>query len=283
MAGDVDEVPDSDEVKVDKGKPAKPLPDKLKIAVAVFSYDGNGTMLISKWFHEVYSTVLASHPRVELVKFEPFIGYPITRLRNKAMRVAEAEGFDFLLMLDNDMQPDVECTSDPEAVPFFPSALDFAIENGPCVVGAPYCASPPKEDCIVMKWEPVAANNAMLPATTERFSRSEAAVKKGFEEVPALPTGVLLIDMRVTGAILPPFFQYEFMTTMETELAATEDVVFTRNLSFVGIPQYVAWDSWAGHLKTMVVRKPRLIKPQMISKMVRDTIKVRHGIPLNND
>lgn len=258
------------------------LPEKVKIAAAVFSYDGNGTMLISRWFHESYATVLANHPRVDFVKFEAFVGYPAPRVRNKALQVASAEGFDFLLMLDNDMHPDVECTTDPKAVPFFPSVLDFMLRHdGPCVVGAPYCASPPKEDCIVMKWESIPANNAILPAEMKRYSRREAALATGFEEVPALPTGVMLIDLRVLRTIVPPFFDYEFTTESEVELAATEDVVFTRNLSFIGIPQYVAWDSWAGHLKTVCVRKPRLIEPQQISRMVKKAWKLQYGIPLD--
>lgn len=267
---------------IDNGKPAAELPEKIRIAVAVFSYDGNMNVMISKWFQEVYSTVLAVHPRVEMVKFEPFVGYPITRLRNKAMHVARAEGFHYLLMIDNDMQPDVECTSDPEAVPFFPAALDFALKTGPCCVGAPYCAAPPKEDVIVMKWESIPANNAVIPAEMKRYSRVEAASKKGFEEVPALPTGLLLIDLRVMGAIVPPYFTYEHTSTNEIELAATEDVVFTRNLSFVGVPQYVFWDAWAGHIKVMTVRKPRMVEPQHISRMVHRTWCIRHGVPIDS-
>lgn len=265
----------------DNGKPPPDLPEKLKIAVAIFSYDGNVAIEIPVWFHEVYTEVLEKHPRVEMVSLQAFEGYPITRLRNKALQIAELEGFDYLLMLDNDMVPDVECRNDPKAVPFLPSALDFAIQTGPCVVGAPYCAAPPKEDCIVIKYEPLAPPESVLPATMMRYSRREAAVATGFEEVPALPTGVLLIDMRVLKTIVPPFFAYEFKTTLETELSATEDVVFTRNLSFIGIPQFVAWDSWAGHIKKMTVRKPRLVEPNTVSKVVRKAIKLQYGIPLD--
>lgn len=268
-------------VMTDNGKEPPALPDKVKIAVAVFTYDGNMAHEIPDWFHATHTEVLAKHPRVDSVGFQTFEGYPVTRLRNKALHVAQSEGFDYLLMLDNDMVPDVEGRTDPKAVPFFPSALDFAMKTGPCCVGAPYCAAPPRCDCIVMKWEPVAAPHAILPATMTRYSQREAALATGFEEVPALPTGCLLIDMRIMRALVPPYFQYEYATGLEIELAATEDVVFTRNMSFIGIPQFVAWDSWAGHIKKQVIRKPRFVDPRTISKVIRKTLKVQYGVPLD--
>jgi hypothetical protein len=41
--------------------------------------------------------------------------------------------------------------------------------------------------------------------------------------------------------------------------ATTEDVYFSRNLALAGVPQYVLWDCWAGHIKPIVVDKPDLL------------------------
>jgi hypothetical protein len=262
----------------DRGKEAPALPDKLKIGIALFSYNGTASAHLAKWIHDS-TKVLNAHARVESVDVITLEGYPITRLRNKACHVAYSEGIDFLLMLDDDMRPDIEVQSDPEAKPFFPSVLDFMLaHDGPCIVGAPYCAAPPNERCIVMKLEPLANTDAILPAKMMAYSRREAAVAKGFEEVPALPTGVMMIDCRALRALVPPYFQYEYKSSLELELASTEDVYFTRNMAFAGVPNYVAWDSWAGHEKKIVVRKPRLPDVKDIAKGLQDTWKFRFGV-----
>lgn len=262
----------------DRGQQPPGLPDKVKIGIAVFTYNGQASAYLGKWIHDS-SAVLKQHPRVESVDVMVLEGYPITRLRNKACHIASAEGIDFLLMLDDDMRPDCEVQSDPEAKPYFPSVLDFMLaHDGPCIVGAPYCASPPNERCIVMKLEPIADPSAILPAKMKSYSRREAAVAKGFEEVPALPTGVMMIDCRALRALVPPYFQYEFKTGLELELASTEDVYFTRNMAFAGVPNYVAWDSWAGHEKKVVVRKPRVPDVRDIGKGLLDTWKFRFNV-----
>lgn len=260
----------------------KDLPDKVRILICVFNYDGWIRGEIADWYMGKCVPALTECGKVEAVSFTTqFRGYPITRLRNRACQVAQSSGFHYLLMIDNDNVPDCEYEFDPRARPFFPAALEFAISKGPCVVGAPYCGAPPRENCMVIKWEPVADRSQAMPATMTKYSRKEAAEAEGFEEVAALPTGMLLIDLRVLNELPPPWFDYEYKDTLEAELAATEDVFFTRNLSFVGVPQYVFWDAWAGHVKEVMVRRPHVPIAKEMPKPVRQAWELRAGLKLD--
>jgi hypothetical protein len=243
---------------------------KVRILVAVFNYDGWIRGEIADWYTGKCFPALEDSGLVEAVAFTTqFRGYPVTRLRNKACATAKAAGYDYVLMLDNDNIPDIEVGHDPRAVPFFPAALEFAMANGPCCVGAPYGGTPPTESCLVMKWEPIADTDLTLPGTMARYSRREAATLTGFEEVAALPTGMLLIDVKALDRVPEPWFRYEFTNEREYETSATEDVYFTRNLSWVGVPQFVFWDAWAGHVKEKVVRRPHVVMPKDVAEPVR--------------
>lgn len=114
----------------------------------------------------------------------------------------------------------------------------------------------------------------------------------GVQEVAALPTGLILFDVRAFKKLPPPWFTYQYKGDgpecpgcgqakpgLQTEKASTEDVVLTRDLSLLGIPQYCAWDSWAGHIKRKVVRKPRPITPDAAGRKLRDAIRANrpHG------
>lgn len=240
---------------------ATTLPQKVNVLVNVFTYDEylSGAVFV---YGCGVGPALANHPRVENVVVSYSHGYPTTRCRNYVAQKAKTDGFHVLLMLDDDMRPDVELGRDAGAKPFLQTALDFMLahESGPCVVGAPYCGSPPEQRVMVMK------NVAYAPdmpggagVKIQSYSRDEAAVQTGVGRVSALPTGCLLIDLRVLDILPPPWFEYEFADPpFNTALASTEDVVFTRNLDWLRIPQYAAWDSWAGHMKRYTTAKPRL-------------------------
>ena len=66
-----------------------------------------------------------------------------------------------------------------------------------------------------------------------------------------------MIDLRCLDVLPPPWFAYEYDDPpFNTRLASTEDVVFSRNLDWLGVPQYCHWSAWAGHVKTYVTGKP---------------------------
>jgi hypothetical protein len=237
---------------------AKPLPDKVNILVNVFTY---AKMVGADVFNYCCAVgpALQHHKRVEGVQVSYTQGYPTDRVRNAACAQAKRDGFHFLLMLDDDQVPDLLFNRDPEAQEFLPTALDFALaHDGPCLVGAPYCSSPPSQDVVVMKNREYAPDHPSCTGVKiDKFTRDEAAVLSGIQRVAALPTGCLLIDIRVLDILPPPWFSYEYDDPpYNTKLASTEDIVFTRNCDWLGIPNYCAWSSWAGHQKSYLTGKP---------------------------
>lgn len=239
---------------------SKPLPDRVRVLACVLTYDGRMGADLMAYLCGL-SAKLLEHPRLAELRVTFTRGYPTDRCRNAAVKGARDEGYDFLAFFDDDMRPDLLVGRDPAAKPFLPSALDFALaQPAPCVVGAPYCGAPPKQRVMVMRYRqdvPDVPDGAGLKI--DSFTREEAAERSGFEKVAALPTGCLLIDLRALDELPPPWFSYEYDDPpFNTKLASTEDIVFTRNLAWLGVPQWVAWDSWAGHNKFWLTGKPQL-------------------------
>lgn len=237
-----------------------PLPAKVNLLVNVFTYDETMGARVAAYIQSIPPSV-ASHPRVDAVVSSYTHGYPTSRCRNAACKRAKQDGFHYLLMLDDDMWPDLLVGSDPGAKPFLPTALNHALNFGrPCIVAAPYCGGPPEQRVMVMKnvcYAPDLPDGMGFKLSS--YTRDEAAVQVGIQQVSALPTGVMLVDLRVLDIVPPPWFAYEYSDApFDSELASTEDVVFTRNADWLQIPQFVAWDSWAGHCKRYVTGKPRL-------------------------
>lgn len=224
-----------------------------------------------------------------------FADTPITMTRNAAAMEALRGGYDYLLMVDNDVAPDCERGEDPLAEPFWPVALDFAINHrGPCVVGAPYCGPPPEELPYVFRWQNRETGSANPSESLQMYTREEAAAMSGVQEVAALPTGLILFDVRAFKALPPPWFTYQYrgdgpecpacgfdVPRLQAQKASTEDVVVTRDLSILGVRQYCAWDSWAGHVKRKVVRRPRPVTPDAVARRLRET--VRSGALLSTE
>lgn len=238
----------------------KPHPERVKVLVAVFTYAKQLGADILTYCTRIYGQMV-NHPRLDQLEIAYSFGYPTDRCRNFVVKSARENGFDYCLMLDDDQAPDLLLGHDPDAVPFLPTAMDFALaHDGPCFVGAPYCSSPPAQEVVVMK------NREYMPdqlggcgLKLDKYTRDEAATMRGIKRVAALPTGCLLTDLRAFDVIEPPWFYYEFADPpYNTALASTEDVVLTRNADWLGVPQYCHWDAWAGHNKPFMVGKPQL-------------------------
>ncbi len=246
------------------------LPPKINLYIARLTYNNFERVEVGSWLVRV-SEKLLSHPRVDTVFQDVLHGYPTPLVRNKALTHAQKCGAHFCVMIDADMSPDVHCAdravgfvNQPvmsDQIPFLPSALDFALAHpGPCVVGAPYCAGPPEARVLVSRFREIDPTDPNAPTggcKLEGFGRDEAAERTGFEMVSALPTGLILIDMRCLSVLAPPWFDYEYGDPQHTQLASTEDTVFSRNLAYMNVPQYVSWSSWAAHIKDAVVGRPR--------------------------
>lgn len=233
------------------------------------------------------------------------VGTPITMLRNLAVKKARLHACDYILMIDSDMAPDYLVGEDPLAVPFWKTAWKFMMDRRqledqalldcrgldfpedetalrifrdfpPATIAAPYCGPPPEELCYVFHWQTFEtihpkADHRPEPFALRMIEREDAARRSGLEQVAALPTGLILYDARVFTVLAEndayPWFDYEYNDNpTNCDKASTEDVYQTRNANFLGMPQYCLWDSWAGHWKSKMVRKPHILGTDNLHK-----------------
>lgn len=254
----------------------KPHPERLKILVTVFTYNKRPHAESLVYCTRLYGQMV-QHPRLGQLEISYSFGYPTDRCRNFVVKSAKANDFDFCLMLDDDMKFDAQLGHDADAVPFLPSSLDFALSQPtPIFVGAPYCSSPPTQEVVVMKHREYSPDcMGGMGKKLDKYTRDEAAVATGIERVAALPTGCLLMDLRAFDVLPPPWFYYEYVDPpYNTALASTEDVVLTRNADWLGISQWVNWNSWAHHLdKDYEVCKPRICPVDAVPKAIWEAYK----------
>jgi len=206
---------------------------------------------------------------------------PITMTRNAACEVAKSCEADFVVMVDNDMFPDRYWTKDPKAKQFFPLAFAFLkAHKGPAMIAVPYCGPPPLENIYIFRWATSQSDHPDIDLKIDQYTREEAAVQEGIEEVAALPTGVCMFSTSALSVLTPPYFYYEWKKGLsgedfQMEKASTEDVTFSRDLAFAGVPIYCAWDCWAGHWKRKCVGKPNRINVRDVSAKYFDVVR-RH-------
>jgi hypothetical protein len=263
---------------------------KFDIGFAHFAYGGNGgisseTPDIREWQVPLVCE-LSRDDRVGSIRIFNISDTPITMSRNDAILRAREMKLDFLVMVDSDMKPDMYVGEDPDARPFIQSSLDFLIDRydqGPAVVGAPYCGPPPAECVYVFEWRNMQSNNANPDFQLKMYERSQAAKMSGIQECAALPTGLIMFDMRVFDLIEPadetqkPFAYYEWVDKYASKKASTEDVTMTRDLSLVGTqklgynPVFCNWDAWAGHWKPKCVGKPQFIEAKAVSEKLKES------------
>ena len=205
---------------------------------------------------------------------------PITMSRNIAMQVAVENNFDFAVFLDADMAPDLPY---PGAKPFWESSWEFIKNhNGPCIIAAPYSGPPPSELTYVFEYTNTETDDPNPNFQLAMVPRSKAARMTGITQVAALPTGLMIIDMRIIKKMRNPIFYYEWKDDgpicehcgvkkpgPQVEKASTEDVSFSRDVDSMGFPLYCNWDAWAGHRKPKLVGKPGLLGDDVISQQLR--------------
>lgn len=259
---------------------------KYKVLIARFPYGGAECSESVDWL--IRTSIQISHdPRFELLRGR-INDTPITMTRNQVVERARQAGVDFLVMLDSDQAPDCELGADPLARPFWESTIEFMLaQKEPCLVAAPYCGPPPHENVYVFQWADLETGNVDGQGVRiVQYTREQAAVMTGIQPVCALPTGLILIDMKA----LPrdkkgPFFYYEYQGDgprcercgerargPEARKSSTEDCTFSRDLSLGGVPLFCNWDAWAGHVKKKMVRKPRPMTADVVAARIRPAI-----------
>lgn len=268
-------------------------PRKLNVAFASFPYGGNGGIsseipALRHWYLKTIPP-LKQDPRIGEVTWFDVSDTPITMTRNQAVEKARTLKADVLVMVDSDQFPD----RNPErlgAKPFFSSSFDFLYKHydrGPVMIGAPYCGPPPARNVYVFEWAGYENEPADDNFRLEQFSRERAACMAGIQECGALPTGLIMFDMRLFDIIDPPYFAYEYegeglpcphcgvrKPGKQAYKASTEDVVMTRDASMNALVKlgynatFCNWDAWAGHMKSENVGAPQLLTADMVSRQL---------------
>jgi hypothetical protein len=250
---------------------------KASIFIARFPYGNSEVPDVGDYLVDTVLRLKKS-PHISDIFHERYDDTPITMTRNAAVRDAQSVGADLLLMIDSDMDCDAYVRHaeirDPNAKPFLEVAIPFLMEHaGPAVIGVPYCGPPPHENVYVFRPGKKQSDHPNADCRVEQFTREEAAQRAGIEEVFALPTGLILFDMRAFKDIKRPYFRYEWDSDEESKKGSTEDVYTTRNCALVGIKQYVAWDCWGRHWKRKPVGKPALLTMDMVREDYREAVK----------
>ena len=264
------------------------MQQQFNIGFCTFSYGGNGGISsevpdIREWMVPLVVNI-SRDPRIKDIRIWNLADTPITMTRNRAVLMAREANIDVLVMVDSDVKPDLLVGHDPSAKPFFQTSFDFLVSHypkGPCVIGAPYCGPPPQECVYVFRWQNMQSENANPDFQLEMYDRHTALKMAGIQECAALPTGMIMYDMRAFLLTEPktaedkPWFYYEWKDKYAADKASTEDVTQTRDLSLVGTqqlgynPLFCNWDAWTGHWKPKCVGKPQVIDAAGISEKLK--------------
>ena len=285
---------------------------KLDVLFAFPAYGGNGgtsneTPNIRQWMMSI-NQKLHDDERIGKLHEITLSDTPITMVRNRFVREARALGVDVIVMVDSDQHPLLH-EKEPWFKEFFFSSFDFLYGHyakGPAVIGSPYCGLPGgfgSENVYVFQWIKY-GDQPESSFSLEQYSHAEAANMRGIQECAALPTGMIMYDIRafeliepsgftqrevlerlMTGQInvdqavddlRPGHFYYEWSDQYATEKASTEDVTNTRDISLAGCaklgynPVYCNWDSPVGHWKPWCVSgRPAVHNPEDIAATLR--------------
>lgn len=270
------------------------MEQKFNIGICTFSYGGNGGISsevpdIREWMVPLVAN-MTKDPRVANVRIWNLSDTPITMTRNRCVLMAREYGTDVLVMVDSDMRPDLNI-GEPGAKPFFESSFDFVANHyhrGPVVVGAPYCGPPPQENVYVFRWQNMQSHNPNPDWQLEGYDRHTAVKMSGIQECAALPTGLIMYDMRAFEITEPkdkssnPWFYYEWKDKFAAEKASTEDVTQTRDLAIAGSqvlgynPVFCNWDAWAGHWKPKCVGRPVVLDSVAVGQKLREVVLSNH-------
>ncbi len=274
----------------------------VDVLLVCFAYGGNGGISsiipeLALWMMRT-AIKMKADPRIDRIKPLILSDTPITMTRNRAVEVALNEGYDMILMLDSDNEPDGYVGSDPEAKPFWDVAFDFAygrlLKGEPTVIAAPYCGPPPHpvgqpgiidmgEVPYLFEWQNNETTEGRVQNKLEILKRNEAARLRGIYPVAALPTGVCLFTTNSFEGLKKPYFRYEF-NAAGSEKQSTEDVVATRDISLFwrmtrGIDViFAACDSWALHYKPKRVGKPTVTPIEAVAKDFREALALNQSV-----
>ena len=290
---------------------------KLDLFIGIPSYGGNGGISsehpdIREWMCDLLLK-LKDDPRIGRVITKTLSDTPVTMVRNQFVELARKSECHLLLMVDSDQSPNKH-KGEPWFKPFWDCAFEEIYKHygkGPLVIGAPYCGPPNGgENVYVFYWDNLGSRGTETAFKLEQYPRMIAAKMSGIQECAALPTGMILYDLRCFDLIEPSkltkdqaldqfkegkltkaqtlaalsegFFHYEWKNGYASEKASTEDVQNTRDISLAGQlklgynPVRCAWDSWVGHHKPWNVGKPLYYDQSDVTATFRAAVEEKH-------
>jgi len=215
------------------------------------------TLWFGKLMYEIGRTAPTLQPSMYSVN-----NSRILMCRNMAVQDARQSGATHLLFVDPDMCPDYYVEWDEkgnpagDAKPFFREAWAFAQAHPGGVYAAPYCGVPPKEHIHVFAED----QNGVLA----RLPHDQAKDLRGWMQVAAVGTGLMLIDMAVFDALdqktpngeIQPHFMDVYTDSTYTKLRWSQDVTFCKRCTDAGVPVYVNFDCWCRHQQFKWVGRP---------------------------
>lgn len=270
-----------------------------------FSYGGNGGFRsehpdIRDWFARTLLKARADE-RVGEIEWKDIADTPIPMSRNAMVLEARKSKADVLIMVDSDQSPDCLLLKDKDALPFWDSSFDYLYKHWhekALMIGSPYCGPPDYlENVYVFKWRGKLTGNANDDYSLEAYTREEASQMSGIHECGALPTGLIMTDMRLYDYTDPkrtferlvaegmdpdlaafkakPWHYYEWQDIYQASKGSTEDVTATRDISLAVMlekgynPLRCNWSAWAGHWKPKMVMKPSFFTVNHIGEKMK--------------
>ena len=287
-----------------------PVATKLNVLICFPSYGGNGGIdsehpHIREWAIETILK-MKNDPRIGEVWMRTIGDTPITMVRNRFFTIAQELGAHLIMSVDSDQSPNKHA-GEPGFKPFWETAFNFIYENygkGPRMVMAPYVG--PAENIYLFRWRGKRNDGIHGEFSLEQYTREEAEILTGIQEVAAGPTGLYLMDMRLLELIEPcrlpkreilerihsgsmsiedglwalreGYCYYEWKDQRADQKASTEDVTLTRDISLAGLetlgynPLFCAWDSWIGHWKPRNFGKPQHFSVENVGASLRRAV-----------
>lgn len=291
-----------------------PTKRKLSVYLCFFSYSGHSGMPSEHpSCREVVTDIqtrMRGDERIERIEMETFSDTPVTMTRNAAIKKARESGCDIAVFFDTD-QDFMLHAHEPWYKPFFPVAFDAIYDHydkGPLVIAAPYTGGANNgQNIFFFQWRNKGVfENDHTEFSLEQYTREEAAQMSGLHPVAALPTGLIMFDLRIfdllddgrlsreqaldqykAGTITRQqalrslsdgYFYYEWTDESASEKASTEDVTATRDISLIGQlklgynPLLVACDSWIGHVKPYTTGRPKIFATEQVGNALQRAV-----------
>lgn len=188
-------------------------------------------------------------PGITGIKFYDVAASRILLCRNMAVDVAREWGCKYLMFVDPDMSPDCYLGRDPKAMPFWETSWSMLQQFPGSVIAAPALQGAPDYAVNVFVLDPE-------QRATRRVTHEETMGRYGIEQVFAIGTGLMLIDMSVFDRLKPPYFDDEYENQEKTRVFTSQDIYFCKMCNLAGIRVFANWYAWAGHYKQTMLGRP---------------------------